>query len=85
MQYPVPDPPEESLVFLFGSRYCETDHLSQIAWNLFEHAPTGWARVQRTAQTGSAPVRPPKIRLSSPSKTNLPNLSQARSPHPAAF
>jgi transglutaminase-like putative cysteine protease len=42
----VQDLPEETLVFLLGSRYCETDRLSQIAWDLFQHAPTGWARVQ---------------------------------------
>ena len=29
-----------------GSRYCETDRLSDIAWNLFENTPPGWARVQ---------------------------------------
>jgi transglutaminase-like putative cysteine protease len=45
-QHPVQDLPEETLVFLLGSRYCETDHLSQIAWNLFERSPTGWGRVQ---------------------------------------
>lgn len=38
--------PEESLVFLLGSRYCETDRLSEIAWKLFERSPTGWGRVQ---------------------------------------
>ena len=42
----VPDLPEETLLFLLGSRYCETDRLSEIAWRLFGHAPTGWARVQ---------------------------------------
>ena len=31
---------------LLGSRYCETDRLSEIAWSLFEHSPPGWARVQ---------------------------------------
>jgi transglutaminase-like putative cysteine protease len=46
IQYRVQDLPEETLVFLLGSRYCETDHLSQIAWNLFDRFPTGWARVQ---------------------------------------
>jgi transglutaminase-like putative cysteine protease len=45
-QLPVPDLPEETLLFLLGSRYCETDRLSEIAWNLFGHAPTGWGRVQ---------------------------------------
>ena len=45
-QHPVEELPEETLVFLLGSRYCETDHLSQIAWNLFGNTPTGWGRVQ---------------------------------------
>ncbi len=42
----VRDLPEETLLFLLGSRYCETDRLSEIAWNLFSQTPTGWARVQ---------------------------------------
>ena len=32
--------------YLLGSRYCETDHLSDLAWSLFGHLPAGWARVQ---------------------------------------
>ena len=46
MQHPVEDLPEETLVFLLGSRYCETDVLSQVAWNLFGNSAPGWARVQ---------------------------------------
>jgi transglutaminase-like putative cysteine protease len=38
--------PEECLVFLLGSRYCETDRLSEIAWSLFHNSPTGIGRVQ---------------------------------------
>lgn len=38
--------PEETLLFLLGSRYCETDRLSETAWQLFGNAPLGWARVQ---------------------------------------
>jgi transglutaminase-like putative cysteine protease len=38
--------PEETLVFLLGSRYCETDRLSPVAWPLFIGAPLGWGRVQ---------------------------------------
>jgi transglutaminase-like putative cysteine protease len=45
-QVPVQDLPEETLLFLLGSRYCETDRLSQAAWDLFGQAPTGWGRVQ---------------------------------------
>jgi transglutaminase-like putative cysteine protease len=45
-QIALQDLPEETLVFLLGSRYCETDRLSVEAWRLFEHTPPGWARVQ---------------------------------------
>jgi transglutaminase-like putative cysteine protease len=38
--------PSEILVFLLGSRYCETDKLSDIAWSLFGKTPLGWQRVQ---------------------------------------
>lgn len=45
-QYPVQTLPEETLVYLLGSRYCETDVLSNEAWRLFGSGPTGWQRVQ---------------------------------------
>ena len=45
-QHPVQDLPEETLVFLLGSRYCDTDRLSQTAWDLFGDTPAGWGRVQ---------------------------------------
>lgn len=45
-EVPVADLPDECLVYLMGSRYCETDRLSQIAWDLFGHLPPGWSRVQ---------------------------------------
>jgi transglutaminase-like putative cysteine protease len=45
-QHAVQDLPEESLIFLLGSRYCETDLLAEIAWKLFANSPAGWGRVQ---------------------------------------
>ncbi len=45
-QHAVEALPEETLVFLLGSRYCETDRLSDAAWRLFAQSPLGWARVQ---------------------------------------
>ena len=42
----VEDLPEETLVFLLGSRYCETDLLSQTAWQLFSGTTPGYPRVQ---------------------------------------
>ncbi|MET7243829.1 transglutaminase family protein [Methylobacterium sp. EM32] len=38
--------PAETLLYLLGSRYCETDRLSQTAWDLFGTTEPGWARVQ---------------------------------------
>jgi len=46
MQHAIEDLPEETLVFLLGSRYYETDLLSQTAWQLFGQTAPGWARVQ---------------------------------------
>ena len=45
-QSPIADLPDDALVFLLGSRYCEVDRLSDLAWSLFGNAPPGWARVQ---------------------------------------
>jgi transglutaminase-like putative cysteine protease len=38
--------PADTLVYLLGSRYCETDRLSETAWALFGQTPPGWPRVQ---------------------------------------
>ncbi|MBB3236116.1 transglutaminase-like domain-containing protein [Phyllobacterium endophyticum] len=46
VQHRVQDLPDETLVYLMGSRYCETDLLSEEAWRLFGHVPEGWQRVQ---------------------------------------
>ncbi len=45
-EHPVEQLPEETLVFLLGSRYCETDRLTETAWKMFSGGPRGWARVQ---------------------------------------
>jgi transglutaminase-like putative cysteine protease len=38
--------PEDTLVYLLGSRYCETDVLMNDAWRLFGNVSPGWTRVQ---------------------------------------
>jgi transglutaminase-like putative cysteine protease len=38
--------PVECLAYLTASRYCETDELSNLAWELFGQLPPGWRRVQ---------------------------------------
>ena len=45
-QHTLPDLPDDALVFLLGSRYCETDRLADVAWSLFGKTPLGWGRVQ---------------------------------------
>jgi transglutaminase-like putative cysteine protease len=38
--------PVETLVYLLGSRYCDTDRLSEFAWSEFGKVPKGWPLVQ---------------------------------------
>lgn len=45
-QHEIHSLPEDTLVYLLGSRYCETDRLSDTAWKLFSATPLGWPRVQ---------------------------------------
>ena len=45
-EHAVEDLPAETLVYLLGSRYCDTDNLSTIAWSLFGTTAAGWSRVQ---------------------------------------
>ena len=45
-QRPIEQLPDEMLMYLLGSRYCDTDRLGNLAWSLFGHLEPGWARVQ---------------------------------------
>ncbi|MEO9341170.1 transglutaminase family protein [Mesorhizobium sp. SB112] len=45
-EYSVPELPDDCLLYLMGSRYCETDRLSQTAWDMFGTTSPGWGRVQ---------------------------------------
>jgi transglutaminase-like putative cysteine protease len=46
LQHALEDLPVEVLIYLLGSRYCETDRLSTIAWSVFGNVPKGWPLVQ---------------------------------------
>ena len=46
VQHKVEDLPDEVIVYLLGSRYCDTNRLSDLAWSQFGGTPLGWARVQ---------------------------------------
>jgi len=43
---PVEQLPDEVLLYLMASRYCETDHLVDFAWSQFGKTTDGWDRVQ---------------------------------------
>ena len=57
---PVEKLPDECLGYLLGSRYCETDHMSGIAWSLFGASAAGLG-----ARAGDLRLRaqPPVVRL----------------------
>jgi transglutaminase-like putative cysteine protease len=44
-QMPVEQLPDDVLVYLMASRYCETDKLVDLAWSLFGNVQPGWERV----------------------------------------
>ena len=45
-QLPIDRLPDELLLYLMPSRYCETDKLTDTAWSLFGKTKPGWERVQ---------------------------------------
>ncbi len=53
----IEDLPDDCLMYLLGSRYCETDLLSQTAWDLFGAIPPGWGRVQAVCDHVHAHIR----------------------------
>ena len=46
-QVPVEQLPEEALVYLLASRFCDSDRMLDLAWSHFGNGATGWARVQQ--------------------------------------
>ncbi|MEI4470523.1 transglutaminase-like domain-containing protein [Frigidibacter sp. MR17.24] len=47
---PIAALPDDTLMYLMGSRYCETDLLSPVAWQLFGGIEPGWPRVQAISE-----------------------------------
>ncbi|MEI9993736.1 MAG: transglutaminase family protein [Rhizomicrobium sp.] len=48
-QAEIDDLPDDVLVFLMGSRYCDTDKLADFAWQTFGQTPPGWTRAKAIA------------------------------------
>jgi len=55
-EIPTQELPDDVLVFLLSSRYCEVDHLSPIALELFGGIAPGWDRVQAICNWVNAKV-----------------------------
>jgi transglutaminase-like putative cysteine protease len=45
-QHPIDELPDDALIYLLGSRYCDTQKLSDFAWQTFGNSKTGWDLVQ---------------------------------------
>lgn len=45
-QHEIDNLPDDVVMYLLGSRYCDTDKLMDTAWKLFGATPPGWSRVQ---------------------------------------
>ena len=45
-QHAIADLPDDALIYLLSSRYCDVDMLVDEAWRIIEGHETGWARVQ---------------------------------------
>jgi len=52
-ELPVAGLPDECLLYLMGSRYCETDKLSQAAWDMFGNVATSKACNNRVPARGA--------------------------------
>jgi transglutaminase-like putative cysteine protease len=50
VQHTIEELPDEVLVYLLASRYCDTEALMQTAWALFGATQPGWNRVQAIVQ-----------------------------------
>jgi len=58
LQHSVQDLPNDALLFLLASRYCEVDsELRDMAWSLFGQLPAGWPLVQAVCDFVHAHIR----------------------------
>lgn len=46
VQHPINELPDEVLLYLMSSRYCEVSRLAEEAWDIAKNAQAGWGRVQ---------------------------------------
>lgn len=49
-QHSIAELPNDVLTWLLASRYCDSDNLTAVAWQMFGQTPEGWERVQAITQ-----------------------------------
>jgi transglutaminase-like putative cysteine protease len=57
VQHPVQDLPDETLLYLMGSRYCEVGKLTTAAWSASNPYQTGWDKVQSLVDLAHRQIR----------------------------
>ena len=62
-QLPIERLPDDVLIYLMPSRYCETDKLADLAWSLFGNTKPGWARVMAICQLSCTTASPSAMRM----------------------
>ena len=77
IQEPVEALPPDTLVYLLPSRYCESDRLPEMAWELFGTTPPNWHRVQAVSQWVHDHISF-GYRWASPTKSAFDALSEGR-------
>jgi transglutaminase-like putative cysteine protease len=76
-EHPVESLPHDSLMYLLGSRYCETQRLMDDAWRLFGHMTPGWSRVQAICDFAHEHIAF-GYHFARPTKTALETFSERR-------
>jgi transglutaminase-like putative cysteine protease len=56
-RHPIDELPDETLLYLLGSRYCDTQELSNFAWQTFAKSKPGWEMVQTICDFVHAHIR----------------------------
>lgn len=77
VQHPVDELPDAVLPYLQPSRYCESDMLSQEAWNRFGHINNGWDKVQAICDFAHAQLKF-DYKLASPFRTAAISLQEGK-------
>ena len=81
-QHSIEELPEEALLFLLGSRYCDTEKFPEVAWSLFGQTPSGWAGSRQSVISYTTICH---LAMSMPALPELPGKRSTRGEASAAI